>query len=357
MKKIIAFLLVCVMALSITACSGGESNGDSKYESDTMKLFIPGEYMAENLVTDFEKKFGVHVIVEYFDSNEMMYTKIAAGDKYDVLVPSDYMIERLMKEDQLQELDKSLIPNAGNIAEQVRGLDYDPMCLYSLPYFWGNVGIVYNKNNVPFEDIKAQGFDILKNPAYKGRVYMYDSERDGFMIAFKQLGYSCNTDNDAEIEAAYNWLTELNAATAPVYITDEVLDYMMSGSKDLAIAYSGDAVSILAENEDMRYFTPDCGTNKWCDAMCIPKNAENPTLAHEFINFVLSDEISRDNTLAVGYTSANANILHEMISEGGEYEGNEAYYPRTYDKDEVFRDNEALRQKLSELWIKVKAAK
>lgn len=373
-KKVVTLGLALAMVFSLAACSGAE-NGDStgegtgtektgdkqdavaKYGSDTLKIFLPGAYMEDSLVPDFEKKFGVKVIVENFDSNEMMYTKLSAGDSYDVLIPSDYMIERLLKEDALQPLDKSMIPNMSNLADQTLNMVYDPDNTYSAPYFWGNVGLVYNHNNVPSEEVEAKGFDILKDTKYKGHIYMYDSERDGFMIAFKQLGYSCNTDNEAEIEAAYNWLVELNQTMDPVYVTDEVIDAMANGQMDIAIVYSGDAAYILDENENMSYFAPNCGTNIWVDAMVIPKNAENPKLANEFINYFLDNEVCRKNTGEVGYASANRTILAEMTAEGGDYAENEAYLPRTYEKDEVFRDNEALRKKLSELWIKVKAAK
>lgn len=356
-KRTVALVMIVAVCFGLMGCSGSaDEAAKDKYGSDTMKLFIPGAYMSDNLISDFEKQFGVKVIVEYFDSNEMMYTKLSAGDSYDVLVPSDYMIERLLKEEQLQALDKTMIPNLSLLAKEVQGLDYDPDNTYSVPYFWGNVGIVYNHNNVSLADLEAKNFDIMKDPAYKGRIYMYDSERDGFMIAFKQLGYSCNSDNPDEIDAAYNWLVELNQTMNPVYVTDEVIDYMSGGSKDLAIVYSGDAVTIISENEDMSYYAPSCGTNRWFDAMVIPANAENPKLANEFINYVLTYQASYDNSVAVGYASPNAQVLSELTAEGGEYEGNIAYVPRTLDKDELFHDNEKLRKKLSELWIKVKAA-
>lgn len=358
MKKMMVLVMIVAICLGTAACSNASSNAaKEKYGSDTMKLFLPGEYLGENIIADFEKQFGVKVIIDLFDSNEMMYTKLSAGDSYDVLIPSDYMIERLLKEEQLQPLDKSMLTNLDLMSDEVKNCDFDPDNTYSVPYFFGNVGIVYNHNNVSLEDLQAEDFDIFRDQRYNGRIYMYDSERDGFMMAFKQLGYSCNTDDPDEINAAYEWLVDLTANMNPVYVTDEVIDYMMGGSKDLAIVYSGDAVTILSENEDMSYYTPSCGTNFWVDAMCIPANAENPKLANEFINYVLTYEASMDNTLGVGYASTNKQVLNEVYAEGGEYEGNEAYYPRTYEKDEMFHDNEKLRKQLSELWIKVKAAK
>ncbi|MGN1317687.1 MAG: PotD/PotF family extracellular solute-binding protein, partial [Lachnospirales bacterium] len=207
MKKLIALLLSS--ALLLTGCGGSGTSNETTdtekvtgFEGQTLKFYNWGEYIGENVISNFEEKYGVTVLNELFDSNEMMYTKIQAGDKYDVLVPSDYMIERLIKEDLLQPIDKSKITNIDNLADGVKNLDYDPDNTYSVPYFWGSVGLVYNKNNVPTEVIEKEGYNILKNTNYKGNIYIYDSERDAFMTAFQALGYSMNTESDAEIEAA-----------------------------------------------------------------------------------------------------------------------------------------------------------
>ena len=329
-----------------------------KYGGNVLKLYLPGEYLGENVISDFEKQFGVRVIVENFDSNEMMYTKLMAGDRYDVVIPSDYMIERLMKEDYLQKLDKSLIPNMENMSDAVRGMSYDPDNDWSIPYFWGSVGLVYNHENVDPAIIESEGWEILRNTDYAGHIYIYDSERDSFMMAFKALGYSMNTDDPDEINAAYEWLLQMNNTMSPVYVTDEVIDGMMNGYKDIAVVYSGDATVILDENEDMSFYMPSQGTNIWCDAMVIPKNAENPKLAHEFINYMLTYEAAFDNTETVGYTSPNAEVFEEMTSSEDLYAENAAYLPRSgYEKDEMFHDNQTLMRELSKLWIKVKAAK
>ena len=329
-----------------------------KYGSNVLKLYLPGEYLGENVISDFEKQFGVRVIVENFDSNEMMYTKLMAGDRYDVVIPSDYMIERLMKEDFLQPLDKSLIPNMENMDDAVRGMSYDPQNDWSIPYFWGSVGLVYNHENVDPAVIEREGWEILRNTDYAGHVYIYDSERDSFMMAFKALGYSMNTEDPDEINAAYEWLLQMNNTMSPVYVTDEVIDGMMNGYKDIAVVYSGDAAVVLDENDDMSFYMPSQGTNIWCDAMVIPANAENPKLAHEFINYMLTYEAAFDNTETVGYTSPNAEVFEEMTSSEDLYADNAAYLPRSgYDKDEMFHDNQTLMRELSRLWIKVKAAK
>ncbi len=329
-----------------------------KYGSNVLKLYLPGEYLGENVISDFEKQFGVRVIVENFDSNEMMYTKLMAGDRYDVVIPSDYMIERLTKEDFLQPLDKSLIPNMENMTDSVRGMSYDPDNTYSVPYFWGSVGLVYNHENVDPAVVEREGWEILRDTDYAGQIYIYDSERDSFMMAFKALGYSMNTNDPDEINAAYEWLLQMNDTMSPVYVTDEVIDGMMNGYKDIAVVYSGDATVILDENEDMSFYMPYQGTNIWCDAMVIPRNAENPSLAHEFINYMLTYEAAFDNTETVGYTSPNAEVFEEMTTSADLYAENAAYLPRSgYEEDEMFHDNQVLMRELSRLWIKVKAAK
>lgn len=347
MKKILVVLLIALLLLA----------GCSK-SSTTLKVYNWGEYIGEDVIKNFEKQFNAKVIYDPFDSNEMMYTKVQTGESYDIIVPSDYMIERLINEDRLLKIDKSLIPNMSNLYEGVKNLPYDPNNDYSVPYFWGSVGIVYNHNNVPKEVVESQGFNVLKNTDYKEKIYMYDSERDSFMIAFKALGYSMNTENIDEINEAYEWLKELNDTMIPAYVTDDVIDGMANGLKDIAVVYSGDATYVLTENEDMSFFMPSEGTNIWSDSMVIPKNAQNPKLAHEFINYILSYEASKDNTATVGYASPNKEVLEEMSSEGGDYYGNEAYLPRFgYEKDEVFKHNEILKQQLTDLWIKVKASK
>lgn len=361
MAAVAAVLVLAVVGGTVGASLSQQHKSAAaveKYGSNVLKLYLPGEYLGENVISDFEKQYGVRVIVENFDSNEMMYTKLMAGDRYDVIIPSDYMIERLMNEDFLQPLDKSMIPNMENMSDAVLGMSYDPDNTYSIPYFWGSVGLVYNHENVDPAVIESEGWEVLRNTDYAGHIYIYDSERDSFMMAFKALGYSMNTEDPNEINAAYEWLLQMNNTMSPVYVTDEVIDGMMNGYKDIAVVYSGDAAVVLDENEDMSFYMPSQGTNIWCDAMVIPANAENPKLAHEFINYMLTYEAAFDNTETVGYTSPNAEVFEEMTSSEDLYADNAAYLPRSgYDKDEMFHDNQTLMRELSKLWIKVKAAK
>lgn len=351
MKKVLLTIATLMLAcIALAGCGNKE----------VLKIYLPGEYMSESLIPDFEKEYNCKVEAEFFESNEMMYTKISAGDNYDVLIPSDYMIERLLKENYLQKIDLSKIENYSSVTKALLAAPfngYDPSNSYSIPYFWGTTGIVYDTTVIPTEDVERLGYEIFKDTRFKGNLYMYDSERDAFMIAFKALGYSMNTENEDEINAAYEWLVELNKTMAPIYVTDEVIDNMANGRKALALVYSGDAAYILDENEKMSYFTPDEGTNVWVDAMVIPANAENVELAHKFINFVLDYDQAYANTEEVGYASVRQDILDEVSAADGLYDGNVAYLPRTgYENDEVFHDNEILRKKLSELLIKVKAS-
>ena len=361
MAAVAAVLVLAVVGGTVGASLSQQHKSAAaveKYGSNVLKLYLPGEYLGENVISDFEKQYGVRVIVENFDSNEMMYTKLMAGDRYDVIIPSDYMIERLMNEDFLQPLDKSMIPNMENMSDAVLGMSYDPDNTYSIPYFWGSVGLVYNHENVDPAVIESEGWEVLRNTDYAGHIYIYDSERDSFMMAFKALGYSMNTEDPNEINDAYEWLLQMNNTMSPVYVTDEVIDGMINGYKDIAVVYSGDAAVVLDENEDMSFYMPSQGTNIWCDAMVIPQNAENPKLAHEFINYMLTYEAAFDNTETVGYTSPNAEVFEEMTSSEDLYADNAAYLPRSgYDKDEMFHDNQVLMRELSKLWIKVKAAK
>ena len=278
-----------------------------------------------------------------------------SGASYDILVPSDYMIERLIRENMLQPIDHSVVDNLDLLADGVRNLDFDPDNTYMVPYLWQSVGIVYDTTKIAPEKIEEAGWDIYHDAEYAGHAFMYDSERDAFMVAMKALGYSVNTENEAEIDEAYNWLREMDKTIQPAYVTDEVIDAMVFGEKWMALVYSGDAAYILSENEDMGYCVPKQGSNIAIDAMVIPANATNPKLANVFIKYILEYENSLMISEEVGYASANAQVLKELSGPGGSYEGNDAYLPREgYELDEYYHDNETLRKALSERWIKVK---
>lgn len=352
-----AAVAVCAAVAVFVFVKVNGGNSALPYEGQTLHVYNWGEYTGENLLNDFEAKTGAKVVMENFDSNEQMYIKVANGETYDVLVPSDYMIQRLIGEDYLQKLDKTKLDCMDKLCEDVIGLPYDPNNDYSIPYFWGTVGIVYDKNQVDIEDLEREGFEIFRDPKYRGNIYLYDSERDSFMMALKALGYSMNTSSEKELQEAYEWLVSCVQTMKPEIVTDEIIDNMAQGRKALGLIYSGDAAYVMAENEDMGYYLPESGTNLWSDAMVIPANAKNPELAHEFINFVSDYEGAYDNSSFVGYTSANQEVMDTLYGEGGEYEGIDAYMPRSgYPKDEVFEYNKDTRKTIANLWSKVKIA-
>ena len=282
---------------------------------------------------------------------------MANGESYDILVPSDYMIQRLIDEDYLQKLDHSKLDCLDKLDDGVKNLAYDPGNEYSVPYFWGTVGIIYDKTKVDIEDLKKEGYNIFLDQKYKGQVYLYDSERDSFMMALKALGYSMNTTNEAEIQEAYNWLVQCVQTMNTEIVMDEIIDNMAQGRKALGLIYSGDATYVMSENENMGYYLPESGTNLWSDAMVIPKNAKNPELAHAFINYASDYDGAYDNSSYVGYTSANKEVIDDLSGEGGEFEGINAYLPRTDNaNDEIFEYNEDTKKIISDLWSRVKIA-
>lgn len=353
----VAAAATVLVLIVVSVFQFGNGKASRPFEGQTLHLYNWGEYTGENIIRNFEEETGATVVMENFDSNEQMYIKVANGESYDILVPSDYMIQRLIQEELLQKLDHSKLDCMELLTDDVKGLPYDPKNEYSVPYFWGTAGIVYDKTKVDIKDLEEQGYNIFLNEKYKGDIYLYDSERDSFMMALKALGYSMNTENEQEINEAYEWLVKCVQTMMPEIVTDEIIDNMAQGRKALGLIYSGDATYVMSENENMGYYLPETGTNLWSDAMVIPKNAKNPELAHAFINYAASYEGAYDNSSYVGYTSANQEVMDTLSGEGGDYEGINSYIPRSGNKfDEVFVYNEKTKQIISNLWSRVKIA-
>ncbi len=349
---------VVVVGLVASLFGLNKSAGSQPYAGQTLHVYNWGEYTGENIISGFEELTGAKVIMDNFDSNEQMYIKVANGDAYDVLVPSDYMIQRMMQEKMLQKLEPETRKEClGELVDAIKGLPYDPKNEYSIPYFWGTVGIVYDKTKVSEEDLEKDGWDIFLDQKFKGDIYLYDSERDSFMMALKALGYSMNTISQDELNAAYNWLIQCVQTMDPEIVTDEIIDNMAQARKALGLIYSGDAAYVMSENENMGFYMPKSGTNLWSDAMVIPKNAKNPKLANEFIRYITSYDAAMDNSSYVGYTSPNKEVTEELGGKGGDYDGINAYTPRAgYDKDEVFQYDETTRKIIADLWSRVKVA-
>lgn len=351
MKKLI---VLCIL-LTLVGCS--KSDPVEKYGSDVLNVFNWGEYIGEDVIANFEEEYGVKVNYSLFESNEIMYTKLLSGNTYDVIVPSDYMIERLMEEELIQPLDYSYMTNLDDLDSEVLALrdEYDTYGKYSIPYFWGSVGLVYNKKNVDVNKLDELGWNILKDENYSNKIFMYDSERDSFMVALKALGYSMNTENMDEINKAYDWLCELHDTMNPAYVTDEVTDAMINNEKDIAVVYSGDAAYIISQNDNMAYYVPKEGTNVWSDGFVIPSNAKNPKLANEFINYMMSYDSAMDSSIEVGYTSANKKVVETLSADGEMYSDNNAYiFDVPNPKNEVFKHNDTLKKVLSDMWVRIK---
>lgn len=346
MKKLLT-TLTFIFVLLLTACSSGDKQ--------KLNVYNVGEYIDPEVIKIFEKEFDCKVNYEVYDSNETMYQKVkAGGTSYDVIFPSDYMIEKMINEGLLLPLDYSKITNFKYISDEYKNLPYDPENLYSVPYFWGTVGILYDKTVVTDP---VDSWSILWDEDYKGNIFMYDSQRDSLMVALKLLGYSMNTQNIEELEEAKQLLIE-QSPLVYAYVTDTVIDGMIAGNAALAVVYSGDANYIMDENENMEYVIPKEGSNIWVDAMVIPSTAQNVDLAHEFINFMQRPEIALMNTEYVMYSTPNTEVL-AMVSEE-EWTQSEAYSPSQELLDslpmETFRDPGEFIKQYDEIWTQVLAA-
>lgn len=319
-----------------------------------LRVYNAGEYVDTALITRFEEENNCEVVYETFDSNESMYTKLQSGAEYDIIIPSDYMIERLIEEEYLQEINWDLISNKDAIVQKLLDNNFDPEGKYAVPYYWGTVGILYDKTQVDEADL-ADGWELLKNTKYKGRIYMYDSERDAFMVALKALGYSMNTHDKDELNEAYEWLIEQRETMEPVYVGDDVMDNMISGNKLMAVVYSGDGAYIISENENMDFFVPKQGSNVWTDGMVLTKNCENVELAHKYMDFFLQEDVAIQNTEYIGYDSAVKTVYEYYRDE--EYAGNSGCAPDTSnEKNEEFRNQDKdIKSFCSNLWTKVKS--
>lgn len=294
-KKIltIALLLFGIFVSIFTGCG-------KDADRVTINVYNWGDYIDEDIIREFEKTHNINVNYDQFATNEEMYVKIKSGSsKYDVLFPSDYMIERMIEEDLLHKMDLSNIPNYEYIEPHFKNLDFDPNNEYSVPYFWGTMGILYNKTMV---DEKVDSWKILWDEKYENEIFMLDSQRDSIGITLKMLGYSLNTVDERELEKAKEALIEQRPLVL-AYVIDEVTDKMVAGEGALAVVWSGDAVAAMKQNPNLDYVIPEEGSNLWFDSMVIPKNSEHKKEAELFINYMCETEVAYKNTDYVGYST------------------------------------------------------
>ncbi len=326
MKKLSLLLIAMSCLFIFTACG-------KTYENGELYIYNWGEYIDEDLITKFEEEEGIDVIYDNFDSNESMYVKLKSGGvNYDLVIPSDYMIEKMASEGMLEEINYDNIPNYQYVREDLKGLPFDPENKYSVPYFWGTVGILYNTTMV---DEPVDSWDILWDEKYEGQIFMYDSQRDSLMVALKKLGYSLNSTDAKELAEAQQLLID-QKPLVQAYFGDPIRDKMIGEEGALAVVYSGDAMYCMSQNPNLAYAIPKEGSNTWVDSMVIPKGAENKENAEKFINFMCDPENALANTEYVGYSTVITDT-YDMLPE--EVKSQTVYWPSEEDlaNNEVYR--------------------
>ncbi len=301
MKKIYCSILAlcAVFSCILTGCgnSGSDENGE-------VIVYNWGEYIDPETITMFEEETGIKVVYDEFETNEIMYPKVETGaTAYDVICPSDYMIQKMIDNDLLAEINFDNIPNVKNIGRQYfeQSQEFDPENKYSVPYCFGTVGILYNKTMV---DEPVDSWSILWDEKYADNILMQDSVRDAFMVALKLNNFSMNTMNEEELQIARDALIE-QKPLVQAYVIDQVRDKMIGGEAALGVIYSGEAIYTQRENPDLEYAIPKEGTNVWIDSWVIPKNAPNKKNAEKFIDFMCREDIALMNFEYITYSTPN----------------------------------------------------
>ncbi len=350
MKRVLSAILIAMITLAFSACSKA-GTGAKAEASGTITVYNWGDYIDEELLDMFTQKTGITVVYDVFATNEDMYSKLKAGGvSYDVVIPSDYMIEKMRNENLLQKIDLNNIPNFKHLSELVKGLAYDEKNEYSVPYMWGTFGILYNRDMVT-EPVDS--WDIFWDPTYKGQIFMYDSVRDTMGVALKKLGYSINTIDTAQLLQAKDILIEQKPLTQ-AYVGDPVKDKMIGNEGALAAVYSGDAIYCMQENPRLAYVVPKEGSNKWFDAMVVPVGAKNKAGAEAFINFMCDPQIAAKNAEYIGYSTPNTEALKLMDPE---IINNPAYQPdqKIIDNCEIFKDLGDSIKEYDKIWTEILA--
>lgn len=344
MKKLLSFVMIVTVLMSISSCRYRRLNEeDGEAEPQTLTVSDPeyygrfknagisinvynwGEYISDgsdgllDINSEFTKLTGIQVNYSTYATNEELYAKLKGGaSDYDIIIPSDYMIARMIKEGMLKKLDLENIPNFSNIADSYKGKLYDPKNEYSVPYTWGTVGIIYDNTavDIPEEDID---WDILWSEEYRDRILMFDNPRDAFAIAQTLLGYSMNTEKPEELKAAAEKLKEQKPLVQS-YVMDEIFDKMGAGEAALAPYYAGDAVTLMDEYDHLSFVIPKSGTNLFFDAMCIPYCAKQKEAAEMYINFMCEPDCAYATTSYIGYSTPNTaafDMLDDEVKEDG----------------------------------------
>lgn len=328
MKKFaVMFMAAALTAISVMSASAvdlpkvEDENYYTKFKDDNISINVYnwGEYISDgsdgslDVNKAFEELTGIDVVYTTFASNEELYAKLKSGGvSYDIIIPSDYMIGRMIAEDMLEPLNFENIPNFSMIDKKFVNPAFDPENKYSVPYTWGVVGLIYNTQYISEED--AQSWDILWDERYMGDILMFSNSRDAFGIALKKLGYSFNTTDEDEINEAAELLKE-QKPFVQAYVMDEIFDKMQGEEAAVAPYYAGDAITMIEANENLAFSIPKEGTNIFIDSMCIPKSAKQKEAAEMYINFMLETEVAAANCEYIGYSTPHAEALKTLDEE------------------------------------------
>ena len=330
----------------------------SKKNEECINVYSWGEFISSGVDgnIDVNKKFteetGIKVNYKTFQNNEELFAKLySGGSDYDVIIPSDYMVSKLIENGMLEKLDFSNIPNYNLINEDFKSLNFDPKNEYSVPYMWGMVGIFYDKNEIKPEEVT---WDILWNEKYKNRILMFDNARDSFAISLLRLGYSVNTKNLDELKQAANELVA-QKPLVQAYVMDQIFNKIENHEAVLAPYYAGDAATIIKNSSDIGFVIPKSGSTRFVDSLCIPKNSKHKALAEKYINFMCRTDIALSNVKHTGYSTPQKeafNLLDEQTKN------NKIFYPEkeVLDKSQIFVNLPAdVNECMDKLWVEVKA--
>jgi len=346
MKKIVSLVMLIFLVSGCiffgTACSS------------KTKLFVynVGDYIHPDVIDMFEEENpNIRVVYEMYDSNEEMYIKVSnATSPYDVVFPSDYMLEQMIAEGKLNKLNYDNIPNYKYVDNSMKNLSYDPSGEYSVPYMWGTMGILYNKTMI---DDTVDSWDILWNPKYEDKIFMLNQERDMISIALKKCGFSMNSNNDSELAVAEKALKDQNKLVK-AYCGDEVKDNMINGAAAMTIAWSGDAYYCIEQNPDLAYAIPKEGSNLWFDCMVVPTTSTHQAEAEKFINFMSRPDIAKLNAEYIGYSTSNTEAKNNLPDD---VKNDKTRYPdlteNFLENMEIFAYNKERNAKLTEIWTRV----
>lgn len=332
MKKLIQFILAILGIVGLLFATNFFMNASTQSTSSgTLTIYNWGDYIDPELLTAFEEESGFQVVYETFDSNEAMYTKInQGGTSYDIAIPSEYMIERMIEEEMLHPLDYSKIEGVEHLVAEFVDLPFDPGNHYSIPYFWGTLGIIYNETMIAEDAITA--WEDLWNPEYRENLLLIDGAREILGFTLQNLGYSLNSTNLEELAEVEEKLAGL-APNVKAIVADEIKMYMIQEEAPIAVTFSGEAADMMWENENLHYVLPEEGSNLWFDSLVIPKTAQNIDGAHAFISFMLRPENAALNAEYIGYSSPNQTAIDEYIDE--EIIADEQFYPNLDEVDDL----------------------